>query len=607
MSLDQNIPGDVISIPSSDDEASVTLKRPRADSSDQGGSPKRLKPAATSSAGTEASGFEDGEIDETESVEDANEEAATALTAPQPVVGASSNKAYMPERSLRLMGYDIPALADKKTGSWKSRYKAWVTVLCQNNAHHFPPLDQVTPVFIAYVDQEDHIQKKHKKSAKKQARVFEKTGSLESLYQSLQKYAAPSQSAPALTGAGSVDAGKGGNQSVDAKFTHLKGPASNQLHASTSLLQANGQDGMAMAPRQPLIIPQGINALEQQRKYFPSASNPSNMCLLCGREGHTAPSCAHSACQFCGSKEHWKFSCPTRSRCATCQQLGHAANACTGKLSLGSQNLTCAYCESPKHTEADCTEMWRSFHPDADAVQKVETLRPSCASCGSAKHYSDDCQERQLYPQNPTWSLHNRDRYVKEGCGNVAIEDFGSSQSAGIARGPELKIRGHASRTNNVHYSESDDSDVEFLGSRVSKPQPAVGQIRMSSNIQMPKTYGGHGLPAQPPLPPGPPPPLPSSFPGQRPPPGVLPRRLQAPNLPSSLPAKPPAAPRDYRSVPPPPQTQGGNSQSWSGKQNEPSQQANWSGRGRGGAQGSRGRGGRGGRGGKGKGRGRGK
>ncbi|KAK7415380.1 hypothetical protein QQX98_005919 [Neonectria punicea] len=245
------------------------------------------------------------------------------------------------------------------------------------------------------------------------------------------------------------------------------------------------QDKTTMTKRN---VPTGHAAVEQQRRYFPSASDPTLMCLLCGRGTHLAANCPTLICSFCGSFEHPDLCCPSRERCNKCRQLGHQAGQCVEKLSLTKgEGLACDICDSPDHLEEECTQVWRSFRPEDGITHKVAFIPAFCAACGSDSHFCADCTRRRDNVPNPTWSLKNRDRYLDPDCGSSSIEETGRGQeNARTTRAPELKIRGHAARATNIHYS-SDDSDGDFLSHSALKQKVPFGQIRMASNIQMPQ------------------------------------------------------------------------------------------------------------------------
>ena len=282
-------------------------------------------------------------------------------------------------------------------------------------------------------------------------------------------------------------------------------------------------------------VPIGDEALQQQRRYFPSASDPSSMCLLCGRSGHVAPGCPHLACRFCNSKDHADFSCPSRVRCDKCRQLGHSAKECTEKLALTkAEGLVCSFCSSNDHTEPECTELWRSFHPEQEKLHTVAFILPTCSSCGvEGEHYSGDCHNISIKEANPTWTLRNHDRYVDAQSEERSIEENAAlADGAPRARAPEMKIRGH-SKTQHVQFHDS-DSETDFLGRAPAKGRAPIGQIRMSSNIQMPSDPRGGNTRGRgpPPLPPGPPPS------------GPPPRRQDGRDWQRSFAPPPPGAPR---------------------------------------------------------------
>ena len=446
----------------------------------------------------------------------------------------------------------LPSLSEKKTGSWSQRCKDWVKVLCINNIAHSKAItpEVALAAYQFYIDEYSGLKSGKKRSAKQTAKRLE-------ISQAFQKEI--EQVRHAATGVSVAEADSATAEERDdkprrdvpetARSNRAESSAQGIQEGAASPSQQGGNDRNGDA---------GINdksaisdaELQQQRRYFPSAVDPSNMCLFCGQHGHTAAQCSRSTCAFCGGSGHWDYVCSSiPRRCDKCRQLGHTISDCVEKLNLTKdEGLACAYCSSPDHLEAECTAVWRSFHPDSQPVKTVIYLPPSCSICGAASHYSGDCAQRGDVPANPTWTMRNRSHYMDRDSGVCGIdEDVGRQGASKSLRPPDTKIRGHASRTANVHYS-SDESEPEFLGRRPVSKQRGAGHIRMSSNIQMPQlTTGSLGvnslqpLAGQPPLPPGPPPPLN----GHHPP---APRGYIRAAGPASLPQRPP--PRDYRDFP---------------------------------------------------------
>ncbi|CAM1500695.1 Fc.00g098570.m01.CDS01 [Cosmosporella sp. VM-42] len=567
--------------------------------------------------------------------------AVSSIPAASPVPAAPSVPTDPPVYEQDSLSFKLPSFAEKREGSWFKRFKDWVRVFQDNNSEFTGVITPalVQAAYVYYIDNHSRLKIKKRRSAKQASQEMGDTGVLAGFLQAIQT-PQPSQlvDEPAKEPSGrrkrsrasivkeDESSNKINEGSSDSEVEYEPWMAKSEKTADAvpsanewaSLLddstQSNGMDQNHSQNGNPVTrkgIPDGIIALDQQRRYFPSASDHTEMCLLCGREGHTATSCPTLTCKFCGTNDHADLSCPSRVRCGKCRQLGHQKSQCSEKLALTKdEGLSCSICCSGDHLEKDCTDEWRSFHPEAATIKKVVFIPASCAACGSNKHFVSDCKPRKGDVPNPTWSIRNRDQYVDPNCGLSAIEEVAGEQgSTGTTRGPELKIRGHAARTH-IHYS-SDDSDVEFLGKKAIKQQAPLGQIRMASNIQMPQSasrsngFTPHNLrsrsqtPVQPPLPPGPPPSGPpsrqGSF-GHPPPPGVPAYGSRPRGPPPSLPAKPPSSNRDYRNVPPPSHLQDSRGQSW---------QQNDFDRPRGGQRG--GRGGRGARGGRGGGRGRGR
>ncbi|KFH44762.1 hypothetical protein ACRE_044550 [Hapsidospora chrysogenum ATCC 11550] len=651
--------GDVIDLDSSSDESSGTSikKRPLSESHDSGETDnsrhrsKRLRTQSNSEVKPAKSNdtAEEGEVDE----ESEKDQSLSAPSETQDTIAPSGEQrepqdsVFMPldppiyrhKTGTKEQQLKLPVFPPKLEGTWEARFTDWAKVFCTGNASGAVRISSpaVVAAYSHYVDQKSGLKPKKKKAAKQAASTCMRTGALKTLIKSnLPRFSkSTEQDAQSLPDTSKVAAPEEESEEeyepkIDLPSAQTPGavpsatewaslmadPASSQRNAAASGSNApNGQRSLSNGVGQShdAVGPAEDTTVKQLRKYFPSATDPTNMCLLCGRNGHTSANCSASACRFCGAS-HWAFSCPTRSRCGKCRQLGHSASTCEEKLALTKdEGLACCFCGSADHLEDDCTEAFRSFVPDADSIHTVVFIAPSCSLCGSGHHYSADCAERRSATRNPTWSLGNRDRYMDKNCQDLAIEDAAArAGGAQKSRAPEMKIRGHASRTNNVHYSESDDSDNEFLGKRAAKKRAPLGQIRMASNIQMPSSaseggsrnayLGGPSL-GQPPLPPGPPPP--------GPPPRQSPYgRLQSGN-PSSLPAKPPPSSWNQRNGPPAftgaQQPQGTEGQSWRGDDRNASSYTRSGdfGPSRGGQRGGRGgRGGRGCRGGRGRGRG---
>lgn len=562
MATDHSNPGDFISLSSSEDERPLPKKRrsPEDDSASTGGrdaSAERSKRARVSSASadsiTGAKVSEEGEIDD-----DGDSEGEIHSPDTGGEGGKSGDVALgsvfvpkdAPVYSADSISLQLPVFSQQREGSWHARFKEWVQLLCTANSAH---ATQLTPAVIRaaykqYIDIHSRLKPNKKRSARQAAERFE-DATLAHLLKTLQPEQPAEASARPESQMGASDQLPAPDGKNDETTTNGQPEILTADLGSVYVFDVKPQDPQTLNTRkmQPAFqfsantpakrregVPSGAEALEQQRRYFPSASDPSNMCLLCGREGHIADHCTYCSCKFCGQDDHWDYACSSiKIRCRKCNQLGHIAAACVEKLALTKdEGLACSYCSSPDHLETECTQIWRSFHPETGTIKTVTALPVSCSACGSGQHYSGDCPQRQSYAPNPTWSLANKSQYLDPTCNSSAIE--GASTESAPERQSELRIRGHAARTNNVHYSEGEDSDdVEFLGHRAVPKPVRTGHIRVSANLQAPN--GG------PPLPPGPPPPWPAQPSGRRPPTG-----------PSSLPARPPPS-RDYSSVPPPP------------------------------------------------------
>lgn len=530
MAPEEDIPGDIISLgDDSDEEQRSGDKRSLADlnSSDvENDQPshisKRTKLGHSSISSNTSKMSEEGEIDD---------------KAPNPRQSPSTNNAatqsFVPSDpplfTTETVSLKLPALSQKKEGSWVDRVSDWTSVLCSTN---FDCASSITPAtivsaFAHYTDVFSGLKPPKKRTAKQTVRAMEESGKISALIAAAKP---PAQSKR-------VDIPEDG-EIADSPEYEPREAAEDEEHPTHNENRLGGSD-MSNGSAAP-VAPEPTAA---QQRYFPSAENPADMCTTCGRQGHNANSCDRDQCIFCKESGHWSFTCRSiSSRCSKCRQLGHEASSCIEKLALTKdEGLVCAYCGLGRHLETDCTEPWRSFHSDAETVLSVVFLHASCAVCGSRNHFASDCAQRGTRPYNPSWTLHNRDLFLDPKCSKESIEESGGSQRHDGGRNGrrENAIRGHASRMVNVHYSESDDSDMDLLSSRTaSRSQRApLGRIQMSTNLQMPK-MGNHQV--QPPLPPGPPPPLPATS-RHPPPPGATNYRGSG-GPPPSLPPKPPAA-----------------------------------------------------------------
>lgn len=324
----------------------------------------------------------------------------------------------------------LPALSDQKQGSWLARFKDWVQVLCHHNSDGLAAISPAvaTDAFVFYLDQHSGLRQSKKKAAKQAARKEATTRAIQNLIESAGSDATvtvpvPGPSAAAM-GTGTAEKEKtpetrDDGSAEEGEVTSNGASASGEQPAEVPSCQNGGPSSVVREG-----VPTGEDELNQQRRYFPSASDPSKMCLLCGGEGHRAIHCTRSKCRFCNSFDHWDFCCPDiRERCGRCRQLGHKAVSCAEKLALTKdEGLACAYCSSPEHLEENCTEVWRSFRADAETIHKVASLQSSCAACGGSDHYSADCRQRRGVCGNPTWSVRNRSIYVDPACDTLSIE-----------------------------------------------------------------------------------------------------------------------------------------------------------------------------------------
>ncbi|ROT41116.1 hypothetical protein SODALDRAFT_112257 [Sodiomyces alkalinus F11] len=252
-------------------------------------------------------------------------------------------------------------------------------------------------------------------------------------------------------------------------------------------------------------------ALRQQQRYFPGASGLFDICIVCAALGHSALNCQNTLCRHCRG-DHFSWSCPQRSRCAKCRQLGHRESICEEKLAMtDDEGLECAFCAAAHHEDV-CDEIWRSYHPRSQDVKTVRDIPAFCGYCGAEGHFSSDCGLRGYRPVSLTWSMQNRDLYVDP----RSAEEASATSATFAEPGSELRIKGASAKRTHIFYPDSDGSEEgEFIGEKVRTREPPA-KMRVSSNIRFTPVNGARPPPppppasyAQPPLPPGPPPPGP--------------------------------------------------------------------------------------------------
>lgn len=148
------------------------------------------------------------------------------------------------------------------------------------------------------------------------------------------------------------------------------------------------------------------------------------------------------------------------------------------------KDAACFLCGSTEHPHDNCRNHWAHVDARGGPPRKVVDIPITCAICGSRQHYLSECPDR-VNPPNPSWSLATRSRFIDPDCGVLCVEDA-LKQRQGLQQPPATAptMRGPMARTSNVHYSESDDTDMDFLGNRIVEQQGQASQMRMSIKVQ---------------------------------------------------------------------------------------------------------------------------
>jgi hypothetical protein len=269
---------------------------------------------------------------------------------------------------------------------------------------------------------------------------------------------------------------------------------------------------------------------EYMQRYFP-AQDVETFCSVCARSGHRHSSCPELTCKFCGDQRHISTSCPTRTRCENCRQLGHVASACSSKLKLApGEDDECAFCGSAEHHDDQCEEIWRSFDPEDHPIKKVKDIPVYCCNCGFAGHYGPECGLLQNANfDHATWSTSERDRYVDAASTAFAISRDPANALPPGKTGNERPDLGRSIKPQtHIYFPDSDSGGEEFKPRAREAPQRLGAGIRINTtgsmgiringlarSENMAPRGNGRGRSNRgpqsfvPPLPPGPPPPGP--------------------------------------------------------------------------------------------------
>ncbi|KAL6878770.1 hypothetical protein J3F83DRAFT_758603 [Trichoderma novae-zelandiae] len=514
MATHQSNPNDFISLLSSEDEAPLTRKRKYSDEEPasvgrQRASAGRFKRArATSASGDSVAGAkasEKGEVDiGVPGLGTNGDKKETGRFVPGSVFVPKSPPIF----AIHSISLQLPVFSRQREGTWLNRFTEWVQLLCSTNMDS-PSAAEITPALIRaayqqYVDVHSRLKSNKKRAARLVARQFQDSALLdlirafrplqhettqltaaveETLEETLAepniRFDAPrpqtlppqTQTPPAAVAPLSrfteqssalyiIDVAPQLPQTANmsGSLSHrVSQPASQPKHLQKAQRSSTNLATMSLRS----AVPSGAEAREQQQRYFPSAKNPFNMCLLCGREGHAAEKCI-TACRFCGETGHWDCICPSwELECTNCWRYGHSEEACWYPKRDGHWCF-CGVCDSPDHRRRDCMTLHRSFHPDEKTIKKVNALPVSCAACGSEEHFHKDCRRDggPVLPYDSKFHLDNMRRYLDPTSSSGPIVGTDACRGAPKAGGFRICGRALASPVDNVcYYSGSDDSD----------------------------------------------------------------------------------------------------------------------------------------------------
>lgn len=252
-----------------------------------------------------------------------------------------------------------------------------------------------------------------------------------------------------------------------------------------SASQEDGEEGEIMSDHadNPAPVQLSPEELEQRALYYPGTEEYSTFCTHCTSIRHQSADCPQLTCQFCSSRDHSSWGCPSKQRCSKCRQVGHTVDTCQEKLALAKEEMVpCAFCQCA-HTEDECTEIWRSFNPSEVEIRKVKDIPSFCYICGAEGHYGPECglarKGKQALSVPHIWSQASRSLYIDPASPNIAIAWAGTGLNQNRSQS-DFHIRGHARKQTHIHYVSSDDSEDEFLHAPIQRQTPRGG-IRINT------------------------------------------------------------------------------------------------------------------------------
>ncbi len=90
--------------------------------------------------------------------------------------------------------------------------------------------------------------------------------------------------------------------------------------------------------------------------------------------------------------DHYSEECPKTIKCSNCGATGHHRGQCKERQ----KRIYCSRCDSNRHTELACPDIWRSYiHKKDEGIAELP-VAIYCYNCGNKGHYGDDCEMQRV-------------------------------------------------------------------------------------------------------------------------------------------------------------------------------------------------------------------
>ena len=206
-----------------------------------------------------------------------------------------------------------------------------------------------------------------------------------------------------------VDEGRNDRDDSDAEMGSMDTYPHSAQSTGRDIMTATSNKARTLAELSPEDLSAQIRYFHIPKRADEVSSSSLVRCLTCGAKGHMAPDCEMLDCTACGAfNDHITADCPLNAKCPKCRAPGHLEEACSSKLRMSREDITCDLCNCRGHVEEDCELFWRTSGAPWNFNLPLGQIRVSCHECGLMGHLGNECPSRR--PRKPmgtsSWSIH---------------------------------------------------------------------------------------------------------------------------------------------------------------------------------------------------------